>query len=117
MGAALKMEDESADHSKHEGQSRRSECDDGGEEATGGGEAMPQAYKKSPESLERDVLMHNNFVKYIGYSDEELTPILPTRPDGRPTSIGAVLHALGKCKACVHNLMPKGCCHGIRCKF
>eukprot|EP00929_Paragymnodinium_shiwhaense_P003252 TRINITY_DN103691_c0_g1_i1.p1 TRINITY_DN103691_c0_g1~~TRINITY_DN103691_c0_g1_i1.p1 ORF type:complete len:231 (-),score=33.08 TRINITY_DN103691_c0_g1_i1:76-768(-) len=71
---------------------------------------------KSADSAERDALMQEVYDKHIGMTDEELTPLIPVF-DGKLSSIGAMLHAQDKCKACVHSLMAKGCVNGIRCKF
>jgi len=76
------------------------------------------AKPKSAEALERERRLNDNFAKYENLSDQELTALVPKKEDGSPTSIGAMLHALGTCAPCsFYHFSLKGCNLGLRCKF
>jgi len=50
-------------------------------------------------------------------TEEELIAQVPCNDCGQPTSIGAVLHESGGCKACVFLNSKPGCNNGVKCNF
>mmetsp|Transcript_5934 Transcript_5934/g.10753 ORF Transcript_5934/g.10753 Transcript_5934/m.10753 type:complete len:244 (+) Transcript_5934:110-841(+) len=75
------------------------------------------AANKSPEAIERDERLEANFKLYEHLTEEELKEVLPKKADGGFTSIGAMLHASGKCATCIFHHSPKGCYNAIKCRF
>jgi len=80
---------------------------------------LPPVKHRSPEAIERERRLNFNFSQYEKLSDEELIALLPKDEAGRPTSIGAMLHASKNCGACtfMHFSKDKNCKEGMRCKF
>lgn len=73
---------------------------------------------KSDGARQREEARSANFALYEHLSNENLEKLLPRRPDGTCTSIGAMLHASEKCAACsFFHYSMKGCNNGMRCKF
>lgn len=76
-----------------------------------------QAVMCAPNTSEFDFPV---FLRSTGkMSREQLIQIIPKDEFGRPTSLGAILHARGRCKPCLkcYAVDGNGCIDGVRCRF
>lgn len=72
---------------------------------------------KSVDADEQLKTREANAEAYKSLSDEELIKVIPVRKDGTPSSLGAILHAAGKCSPCIFCEDEGGCKFKIRCHF